>query len=254
MSIRIALVGDHDPGVVAHRAIPVALALAADELDLDVSGAWVATETIDPSTPDLRTYHGIWCVPASPYRRATGAVAAIRFARERGVPFLGTCGGFQHAVLECAESLWGIGHPAHAELEPHAQDPIIAPLACALLEEGGRVSVAEGSRLASAYGGTHAEEEYHCAYGLAARCRPYLDSGPLRATAWDDGGDVRAVELDVHPFFVATLFQPERAALRGEAPPIVRAFVKAAGRRASEGAEDLLERRHRELVEENLGT
>jgi CTP synthase (UTP-ammonia lyase) len=54
--------------------------------------------------------------------------------------------------------------------------------------------------------------------------------GPLRATAHDAQGDVRGVELDAHPFFVCTLFQPERAALRGEVPPLVLAFIEAAAR------------------------
>jgi ribosomal protein S18 acetylase RimI-like enzyme len=133
-------------------------------------------------------------------------------------------------VLEYAEALWGIARPAHAELEPEAADPIVAPLACALVEKGGRVTFAPASRLARAYGALFAEEEYHCSYGLAARCLPYLEAGLLRATAWDDEGDVRAVELDGHPFFVATLFQPERGALRGSVPPLVLAFVQAAAR------------------------
>jgi CTP synthase (UTP-ammonia lyase) len=58
--------------------------------------------------------------------------------------------------------------------------------------------------------------------------------GPLRAGATDDAGDVRAIELDGHPFFVAMLCQPERAALRGLVPPLVGAFVGACARVASE--------------------
>jgi CTP synthase (UTP-ammonia lyase) len=53
-----------------------------------------------------------------------------------------------------------------------------------------------------------------------------LLSGSLKPTAHDAAGDVRAVELDGHPFFVATLFQPERAALAGRLPPLVVAFVQ----------------------------
>jgi ribosomal protein S18 acetylase RimI-like enzyme len=230
VNVRVALVGDYTADAVAHRAIPIALEMAGAAVEWNVMHEWVATADIDPSRPDLDGYHGVWCVPASPYRSTEGAFAAIRFARERGGPFLGTCGGFQHAVLECARSLWRIERPAHAELEPGADAPIVAPLACALVEKGGRVRFAPGSRLFSAYGREEADEEYHCSYGLGARCLPYLAAGPLRATAWDDAGDVRGVELDGHPFFVATLFQPERAALRGVLPPIVPAFVAATAR------------------------
>ncbi|MEQ1856857.1 MAG: hypothetical protein ABL963_10320 [Longimicrobiales bacterium] len=224
-ALRVALVGDYDPSAVAHRAIPSALELAANSVRVRLDPSWVATNGIDPGCPALEAFAGIWCVPASPYRSTEGALAAIRFARVHEVPFLGTCGGFQHAVLEAAESLWGIPGPAHAELSPDAPDPVIAPLACALVERGGSVRFAPGSRLASAYENRAAHEEYHCSYGLSARCRAHLDAGPLHATCWDDDGEVRGVELDGHPFFLGTLFQPERAALRGETPPIVRAFV-----------------------------
>jgi len=57
--------------------------------------------------------------------------------------------------------------------------------------------------------------------------RAALLTGPLRASALDAAGEVRAVELDSHPFFVATLFQPERKALEGNTPPLVLAFVEA---------------------------
>jgi CTP synthase (UTP-ammonia lyase) len=229
--LRIALIGDYDRTAVAHQAIPPALVLAGKGVGVAVDAEWVATDTIDPSAPDLAGYAGVWCVPATPYRSTAAAIAAIRFARSRGVPFLGTCGGFQHMVMEVAESLWGIAGPAHAETSPGATDPVIAPLACALVERRGHVRFAPGSRLAAAYGGLDSEEEYHCSYGLSARCRPFLEAGPLRATSWDDEADVRGAELDGHPFFVGTLFQSERRALRGEVPPIARAFVTAAASR-----------------------
>jgi CTP synthase (UTP-ammonia lyase) len=227
MRLKLGLIGDHDASVVAHRAIPKAIELAAADVGVDADIEWLGTETIDPERPELSDFHGLWCVPNSPYRSAAGAIAAIRFARERGVPFLGTCAGFQHALLECAESLWGIEGAVHAELDPAAADAVIAPLGCALVEQSGSIRFAAGSKLAAAYGRQSAEEEYHCSYGLNPMYRPRLDRGRLRATAWDDDGDVRGIELDGHVFFVAMLFQPERAALRGVAPPIVSAYLRS---------------------------
>jgi CTP synthase (UTP-ammonia lyase) len=168
-------------------------------------------------------------VPASPYANTEGAIAAIRFARETSRPFLGTCGGFQHALLEYAGAVWGIRNPVHAELDPAAEDPVIAPLECSLVEVSESIRLMPGSRLAQAYGAETATEGYHCNYGLNPRYVARLESGPLQATAHDSGGNVRAVELSGHPFFVATLFQPERAALVDRTPPIVAAFVEAAG-------------------------
>lgn len=227
--IRIGLIGDRDDSVVAHQAIPRALALAGLSLGVEVTPVWLATATLAKRfTRDVPSCDGLWCVPASPYAGAKAAIRAIRFARESGRPFLGTCGGFQHAMLEYAQNVWHVKDAAHAELDPGAANPVISSLSCALVEVTGNVRFAAGSRLARAYSDSRATEGYHCSYGLNQSYASRLETGPLRATCWDDAGDVRGVELDGHPFFVATLFQPERAALRQIAPPIVRAFVEVA--------------------------
>lgn len=98
--LRIALVGDYSPQVTAHAAIPKALALVAEHLGCCVEPVWMATGRLDGNAAaELGPFDGVWCVPASPYASMEGALAAIRFARETSRPFLGTCGGFQHAVL-----------------------------------------------------------------------------------------------------------------------------------------------------------
>src|SRR4051812_17640415 len=121
--VRIALVGDFDPVVTAHRAIPEALALSARRLGVDAAPEWVRTDAIDPAAPELAGVAGIWCVPASPYASTAGALAAIRFARESPLPFLGTCGGFQHAVLEYARNVLRLRDADHAETTPDAAVP-----------------------------------------------------------------------------------------------------------------------------------
>src|SRR3954454_19635765 len=137
---RIALIGDHDPAVVAHRAIPLALALAAGPPGDQVDAVWVHTSTlVGDVTAPLEMFDGIWCVPGSPYADTHGALAAIRLAREQRRPYLGTCGGCQHALLEYATAVWNVDAPAHAELDPSAADPVIAPLACGLVEQSGTI-------------------------------------------------------------------------------------------------------------------
>jgi len=156
-----------------------------------------------------------------------GALTAIRVARERHVPFLGTCGGFQHAVIEYARNVLGWADAEHAETAPHARRQVIVPLLCTLVEVTDAVHLTEGSRLARAYGVNAIAEGYHCSYGLSPDFREALADGPLRICAVDAAGDVRGIELEGHPFFVATLFQHERGALQGRVPPAVRAFVQA---------------------------
>lgn len=222
----VGLIGDYCESVPAHRAIPFALKRAADSLHIEVGFEWVPTDDVT-SVSRIGRFDGLWCVPASPYRSMDGALRAIRHAREGGVPFLGTCGGFQHAVIEYARNVLGWADAEHAETAPGAARAVISPLACALIEASGSVRLFPGTRLASAYGANETTAGYRCRYGLNPEFQAALVAGPLRAAADDETGEIRAVELDDHPFFVATLFQPERAALKGEAVPLVVSFVSA---------------------------
>jgi CTP synthase (UTP-ammonia lyase) len=224
--IRIALIGDHDPQVTAHQAIPVALGMAAEHSGRNVQGQWLATDSLQADTP-LSEFDGFWCVPASPYRSMDGALRAIRFAREQRRPFLGTCGGFQHAVLEYARNVLGWSDAEHGETAPDATRALLTPLACSLVETVDTIQLLEGSMIAKAYETSEIREGYRCRYGVNPEFERELLKHALHAVGHDAGQDLRAVELSDHPFFVATLFQPERAALKGTLPPLVRSLVQA---------------------------
>lgn len=224
MTRNVALIGDFNSSVVAHQAIPKALALSSDG---HVQGTWIGTVSIRNVARDLEGFHAVWCVPASPYENMLGALDAIQWARMNGLPFLGTCGGFQHAVIEYARNVLQWNEADHAESNPTAAMPLIAPLACSLVEKTDVIRLVPGSRIAIAYGEVTVVEGYHCSYGLNPEFQSRLFQPPLVASAFDDAGEVRAIELSGHPFFVATLFQPERRALKGEVPPLVKAFCAA---------------------------
>lgn len=224
---RIALIGDHNPEITAHQGIPFALAIAAEAVGA-CDWEWLHTVTLlDDPSERLAGFQGIWCVPGSPYASTRGALAAIRWARQTGHPFLGTCGGFQHALLEYAEAVWGMAGAAHAEMDPDAIDPVITPLTCDLVEQAGQVWFEPGSRLAAIYGIDTVTEGYHCRYGLNPTYADRLAAGPLMASGHDAAGNVRAIELVGHPFFIATLFQPERSGLANSRHPLITAFVTA---------------------------
>ena len=122
--LKVGLVGDHDEAITAHRAIPWALSLASGAAGLTVQPTWLHTDTL----LDERAVHGydaLWCVPGSPYRRMDGALRAIHHARESGTPFLGTCGGFQHAVIEVARHVLRWVDADHEETAPDAPRAVI---------------------------------------------------------------------------------------------------------------------------------
>ena len=182
----------------------------AEVCDIGVEFEWLPTEEV-VALSRIARFDGLGCVPASPYCSMDGALIAIQHAREAAVPFLGTCAGFQHAEVAYACDVLDWADAEHAETSPDAARAVIWPLACAWVETTGTVRLFPGSRIAAAYGASQTTEGYRCRYGLNPQFRAELVAGPLRAAADDETGEVRAVELDDHPFFVATLFQPGRA-------------------------------------------
>jgi CTP synthase (UTP-ammonia lyase) len=228
MTIQIGLIGDYSPKVTAHIAIPQALAIAANDTGIKVNVTWLPTESLAQDLEQLSSFNGLWCVPASPYASMDGALSAIRFAREGNRPFLGTCGGFQHALIEYARNVLGYAEAEHAETNPDAAMPLIAPLSCSLVEANGTIKFKEDSLIRTIYGKDEAVEQYHCNYGVNVRYQKLLETGEMKITGVDVEGEPRVVELAGHPFFVATLFQPERSALSGIVHPLIRSYLQAA--------------------------
>ncbi|CAD5200589.1 CTP synthase [Pseudomonas sp. FEN] len=227
--LNIALIGDHDPRITAHRAISMALQRAAEATGLSVQTQWLATDSLTSQT-NLSLFDGFWCTPGSPYRSLEGALLAITHAREQRRPYLGTCAGFQHAVLEYARHVLGWTDAEHGETAPDSARAVISPLSCSLVDAHDRIQLVENTLIAKAYGTLETHESYHCRYGINPEFESTLLDGDLRASGYDTQGDLRAVELKGHPFFVATLFQPERAALEGHTPALASAFLRACAR------------------------
>lgn len=235
------MIGDYSPQVRAHVAIPQALRLAAP-IDTEIEAEWLATKTLgNESEARLEGFDALWCVPASPYASMEGALSAIRFARERGVPFLGTCGGFQHTLIEYARNVLGLTAADHAESNPEAETQIVTPLSCSLVGAKGKIALSEGSRARAIYGAGETTEEYHCNFGFNPQYHALFDDSRLLVTGVDEAGEVRVIELNGHPFFVATLFQSELSALSGSKHPLVAAFAHTA---AGGGALTLQSTRH----------
>jgi CTP synthase (UTP-ammonia lyase) len=223
----VLVVGDHDAGVTAHRANPHALALSGAAAGCEVQGDWPGTKALARGGVQVAGYDGVWCVPASPYADTEGALRAIREAREAGIPLLGTCGGFQHAILEYARNVLGLRDAEHEELEPGASEPLISRLSCSMVEVRGDIDVAVDSMAGALLATSVITEEYHCNFGLDARREPLFEGSGLRFVGRDAAGEPRIAELRGHPFYLLTLFQPERAALRGVAHPLITGFVRA---------------------------
>lgn len=244
MPARIGVIGDRQWDHPPHQTIGDAVCHADHLLGTATAIEWVDTDTIDPNTIDpeaedaLHRLDGLWIAPGSPYRSMDGALHAITVARTSQLPLLGTCGGFQHMVVEYARQVVGFVDAQHAEYDPYASDLFVSELTCSLASQTMRVSLRSGTRASAAYGAAHADERYYCNFGLApGRARILEDAGLVVSGV--DGTEPRVVELPDHPFYLGTLFVPQTSSTAERPHPLVVAFVRAVHARqgAAEGGQ-----------------
>jgi CTP synthase (UTP-ammonia lyase) len=227
--IKIGLIGDYSPAVTAHIAIPKALQLSSQRLNDDLEYHWLDTDKISKKYfNELNSFDGFWAVPASPYKDMEGALSAIKFARENNVPFLGTCGGFQHAVIEYFRNVIGIKDADHIEVSPGTPAPVISLLSCSMVEKNGDIFFEEHSFAKKLFNADKTNETYHCNYGFNQNYLDQLKKSDLQISGYDENKEIRIIELRSHPFFIATLFQPERSSLQNKNHPLIDAFTEAA--------------------------
>jgi CTP synthase (UTP-ammonia lyase) len=229
---RIAVVGDFDPDNATHIATVDALGHSATALGASVDVSWVPTESLDEGADPgsaLAPFDAVVVAPGSPYRSMTGALAAIEHARRTALPLIGTCGGFQHLVIEFARNVLGLADVQHAEYDPYGSTLIVTPLTCSLAGQAMEVGIEAGTRAGKAYGTDRATERYYCNFGLNPDYVDDLVAAGLTVSGTDADGEVRIVELADHPFFVGTLFVPQARSTLVRPHPLVTAFVEAAG-------------------------
>ncbi|MDR2257460.1 MAG: hypothetical protein LBE25_15895 [Arthrobacter sp.] len=221
---RIALVGE-DRGHPSHLELRALIPRLRAELGAEAS--WVGTS----SKPSAAAWDGVWLVPGSPYADDAAADAVISSAREAGVPFLGTCGGFQYATLNYLRHVLGRS-ASHAESDGVREDNAVVELACSLRGEEREVVPVRGSwfeRLCpEPFVGMH-----YCGFAPSPATIETIVAagGSVGATAEDAG--VEALRFPGEVFAVGTLFQPHIGAAAGlPLHPLVVAFVEAARARA----------------------
>ncbi len=128
-TIEIGIIGDYDPSNPTHIATDQGIGHAAGLFPSHtVKATWLPTDQRHP----FDDFQGLICSPGSPYKSLEGALRGIQRAREKRIPFLGTCGGSQHLVLEYARNVMGIQEASHAESDPYAPSRIVAALSGSL--------------------------------------------------------------------------------------------------------------------------
>ena len=222
--IQIGIIGDFNAGMATHIYTNDGIRHAAAALGASIDPVWLPTD----QPAKYARFQGLFGSPGSPYRSFAGALTGIRYAREHGIPFLGTRGGLQHLMIEYARNVMGLMDAAHAETEPHASCLFITPLSCSLVGETMVVTIKPGSNAAAAYQAESSRESYYCNFGLNPEYRDQMEKAGLAVTGTDENGEVRVVEVASHPFFIGTLYVPQARSKPGIPHPLVLAFCRAA--------------------------
>jgi CTP synthase (UTP-ammonia lyase) len=208
--IKIGIIGDFDSERPSHKATNEALNHCANYLGINIDLKWLPTESLEFDTnKSIINFDGLWCAPGSPYKSMKGAINAIRFAREKDYPFIGTCGGFQHAVIEYAQNKLELNNVQHAEYNPDASNLFITALSCSLIGETRKIFINENSIIFKFYNQTEVEERYNCNFGINPEYQNLIDEKGFKVVGVDENGEARILELPQNKFFIATLFQPQ---------------------------------------------
>ena len=222
----LVILGEYDPDSETHRATDAAIRHSLVGLNAELTASWISTETIKEA--DIVQAHGLWVAPGSPYKDLSQALQAIRLARENLIPCLGTCGGFQHMVLEFARNVLGFADARHAEYDPDASRLFISALSCSVVGKELRVRLQPHTTAHTLYGRDEVVERYYCTFGVNPEYSDTLAGNrDLVISGRDINGEIRIIEILDHPFFVGTLFVPQTKSRESVPHPLVSGFMQA---------------------------
>ena len=242
-SVRIALVGKYVRLHDSYLSVAEALAHGGWENGVHVEIDWVDSEELTPETTPTRLGEadGILVPGGFGSRGIGGMIQAARYARERGIPYLGICLGMQIAAIEFARDVLGLADADSAEFSPESSHRVIdlMPDQLGNLPKGGTMrlgaypcALQEGTLLRAAYGRERIEERHRHRYEFNNQYREaFVEKGMAFAGLSPDGRLVEALELPGHPFYIGVQYHPEFKSRPNRAHPLFREFVRASARR-----------------------
>ena len=223
---KLGIIGDYNAANASHVATNEAL----DHIKgLPFEYDWVDTERILPEFDTIiRSYQGFLISPGSPYKSMEGVLKIIEYARTHYIPTLGTCGGFQHMVIEFARNVLHITDAEHAETNPYASKLVINPLSCSLRGQALQIQLIQKDSLVyKILNSDSITEEYYCNFGLNPEYQQQIIDAGFRMVGTDEHREARILELKKHPFFIATLFVPQHTSKPEKPHPLLVALISS---------------------------
>ncbi len=238
--ISIAVVGKYAEHKDAYKSIYESLDHAGIQHNTQIRVGRIHSEEVEREGPEriLAGYDGILVPGGFGERGIEGKVEAIRFARERQIPFLGICLGMQCAVIEFARNVVHLQHAHSTEFSKDTVHPVICLLDAQkqITEKGGTMRLGAqsavlqpGSHAAECYEAEQISERHRHRFEFNNAYRQQFEAHGMRFSgASSDNKLVEIVEVAEHPWFVAVQFHPEFKSQPTAAHPLFAGFVKAA--------------------------
>ncbi|MGC2166542.1 MAG: CTP synthase, partial [Gallionella sp.] len=251
--IRIAMVGKYVDLTESYKSLIEALRHAGIHTSTKVNIEYVDSETLETAGAQSLANFDAILVPGGFGKRGTeGKMAAIRYARENKVPYLGICLGMQLAVIEYARNVAGMTDANSTEFNPHTEHPVVA-LITEWRDREGRVEIRSddsdlggtmrlGSQRCPIKSGTMAQRIYGDEVNERHRHRyevnnlyvPALEKSGLiisARTPSEDLPEMMELSQSLHPWFVGVQFHPEFTSTPRNGHPLFKSYVEAALRR-----------------------
>ncbi|MBI3141584.1 MAG: CTP synthase [Bacteroidetes bacterium] len=238
--VSIGLVGKYTELPDAYKSIIESLKHAGAHNECKVNIDLISSEFITDENvgEKLRDLDGLLVAPGFGARGIEGKIAAIRYAREQKLPFLGICLGMQCAVIEFSRNVLGLSDAHSTEIDPDTKNPVIYLMEGQreVTHKGGTMRLGaypcelkRGSKVQGIYGGHSILERHRHRFEFNNRYRKDMEKAGLKAVGINPDLDlVEIVELEGHPFYIASQFHPEYSSTVLTPHPLFVHFVQAA--------------------------
>ncbi len=237
--VRICVVGKYTDLVDSYKSIAEAFIHGGAVNDVEVDVEWRSAEDVGAQGTDvLEPFHGVLIPGGFGERGIDGMIDAIRFVREREIPYFGICLGLQCAIIEFARNVCGLPTAHSSEFDRGTSHPVISLLDSQhkVTDMGGTMRLGAypcllqpGSRAHGVYGADEISERHRHRYEVNPAYRETLEQRGLVFSGMSpDGGLVEMLELPEHPYFLATQFHPELKSRPTRAHPLFAAFIEGA--------------------------
>ncbi|MGQ9468999.1 MAG: CTP synthase [Nitrososphaerales archaeon] len=242
--VRIAMVGKYTALTDSYVSINHALAHAGAQLGLKVKVGWIEAEGFEnqeESFEELEKYHGVLIPGGFGKRGSEGKMLVANYCREKGIPYLGLCFGFQLALASFARHVCGLENANSTELDPNTPHPVIdllpeqrniKDLGATMRLGGHEINLVEGTLAFRLYQRKVIRERHRHRYEFNQNYKEIFErNGMVFSGFSDEGKRVEIIEIPNHPFYLATQYHAEFISRPGRAEPVFLGLLEASLKR-----------------------